>query len=148
VANSGLFPVWSSRQVIQRIDDFVDMRERKVIETLSYVGERFVNAARSTQTYRDQTGNLRSSIGYVIVKDGKIVKGNFQGKRDGVARARETAATLATEVRSGFAIIGFAGMEYAASVESRGRDVITGSVPMSAELLGILKKELALEEFI
>lgn len=45
---------------------------------LQRTGEEFVKIARLEGNYIDHTGNLRSSIGYVIVKDGRIVGKNFQ----------------------------------------------------------------------
>ena len=56
------------------LEEQIQRIEQQTIYNLSYVGERCLNEARSTNSYKDQTGNLRSSIGYVIVKDGKIVQ--------------------------------------------------------------------------
>ena len=86
-------------------------------------------------SYTDQTGNLRSSIGYVVVKDGIIVEnGKSQkylegtlGEGEGVKFARQLAADAP---RKGIVLIVSAGMNYAAYVEARGYNVLT-----SAELL-------------
>jgi len=40
--------------------------EMATISRLQYIGETFINDARTNGNYLDQTGNLRSSIGYVI----------------------------------------------------------------------------------
>lgn len=45
-----------------------------VIRNLVYLGEQAVNIAREKGSYTDRTGNLRSSIGYVISHGGKIVE--------------------------------------------------------------------------
>ena len=45
-----------------------------LLRNLAYIGEMCLNRARQTDSYKDQTGNLRSSIGYVISFDGRIVK--------------------------------------------------------------------------
>ncbi len=46
--------------------------ENEIIERVAYVGETFINNARNNGDYKDQTGNLRSSIGYYIVFNGQI----------------------------------------------------------------------------
>ena len=131
------------KSVVDKITDFADERERIMILTLSRVGEEFVNLARSTKTYKDRTGNLRSSIGYVVVKEGKIVKKDLKGKVAGKNKANEfVQGIINAEKADGFMLICFAGMEYAAAVESRNFDVITDSVMPTAELLEFFKKEL------
>ena len=62
------------------LEEQIQRIEQQTIYNLSYVGERCLNEARSTNSYKDQTGNLRSSIGYVIVKDGKIVRLRKDGR--------------------------------------------------------------------
>ena len=44
-----------------------------LIKQLSYIGEECVRVARQNGSYNDITGNLRSSIGYVVLYDGKPV---------------------------------------------------------------------------
>lgn len=61
-------PQFTTSQIEQQIINFAANHERKFIQSLSYIGEEFVNRARMINTYEDQTGNLRSSIGYVIAK--------------------------------------------------------------------------------
>ncbi|MCL1654222.1 hypothetical protein M2T28_16480 [Elizabethkingia miricola] len=48
------------------------------LRVLRYVGERAVNEARLNGNYLDRTANLRNSIGYVIVVNGRILDVNFQ----------------------------------------------------------------------
>lgn len=50
-----------------------------IITRLSYIGEKCVKIARERGDYFDQTGNLRSSIGYIVLYDGKVMMGgDFQ----------------------------------------------------------------------
>ena len=52
---------------------------RQIIRELSIIGERCINEARLKGSYTDHTGNLRSSVGYVIVEDGQIAQlGGFE----------------------------------------------------------------------
>ena len=67
MANKSLIPMFSIADIAKRIDEFAEAKVQKSIETLHYVGEEFVNRARSIRTYKDRTGNLRSSIGYVVL---------------------------------------------------------------------------------
>lgn len=49
-----------------------------LIKQLSFIGEACVKMARESGDYNDITGNLRSSIGYVILVDGEVkVGGDF-----------------------------------------------------------------------
>jgi len=104
--------------------------EQALLLRLLRIGEEFVTNARNNATFTDRTGNLRSSIGYVILKDGKQIEQNFQrvGKgKSGVAVAKEVAKEAATNFPTGYVLICVAGMDYAAAVESKGYDVITSS---------------------
>ena len=127
----------------QYMENRVNNADQKIIEALQYIGENFVTKARNTGNYSNNTGNLRSSIGYVILKDGQIVDSNFPGdKAGGVSEGMKTAEDVAADYPQGFVLIGVAGMSYAAAVESRGFDVITGSAPEAKQvkdLLGAIK---------
>jgi len=94
----------------QDIDkDLVSSSLSKTISVLTYVGENFVNLARNTKTYRDQTGNLRSSIGYTIAINGNIEKENLSGNPEGVSHAKDIAEEIvkaADEIDSFLIIIG------------------------------------------
>lgn len=122
-----------------------------------------VNDAKNRDTYADQTGNLRSSIGYVIFYNGEQVKaGGFGGgasfpNEDGVRGAGTTGTSagekFALEVGKkysrGFVVVIVAGMEYAAYVEAKGYDVITGSsfllAPIFEQNLKIVKDKTGLD---
>lgn len=141
-------------------------RMRKaIIRILSYVGERSVVHVRTLPSpsaadfptypripphqpyFIDWTGNLRSSVGYVTVEDGKIVKsGGFDGNGDeGERRGRTTARRAAREFPEGYALIVVAGMNYAAYVTDKGYDVLdsaeTLAVELARKLLGQLTSE-------
>ena len=126
--------------VRQSLDQFIGQIEQKTIEALQYAGEEFVNNARMNGNYRDDTGNLRSSIGYVILKDGREIFSSFPGDMATGAKTarRESTRVIMDDVAQtdykGYVLVGIAGMHYAAAVESRGYDVITGSAPGEADL--------------
>ena len=59
-----------------------------IIKQLSYIGEECIKVARKNGSYDYITGNLRSSIGYVILYDGKPVQygasERYSGKKGNV----------------------------------------------------------------
>lgn len=139
-----LIPGFSQGDINRRITNWVVSIEQRIIWTLAMAGEAFVNDARNIKTYKDQTGNLRSSIGYIIARDGEIIQENIEGKTEGKTKAREVAKEVLRDNPKGFILIVVAGMEYAAAVESKGYDVITGSVPATKALLKKKIKEYRL----
>jgi hypothetical protein len=130
-----LIPGFRGQDTDRQVDRFVVSVEERIIMTLAMVGEKFVNDARNIRTYQDQTGNLRSSIGYIIAKDGHIVVEDVEGKAQGKAQAKRIAREILQENKQGFVLIGVAGMSYAAAVEAKGYSVITSSVPAAKQLL-------------
>ena len=140
----GLIPGFTQGDINRRINRWVVSIEQRTIWALAQVGEKFVNDARNIKTYQDQTGNLRSSIGYIIAKDGVIIQENVEGKAEGRAHAKEVAREVLRENSKGFILIVVAGMEYACAVESKGYDVITGSIPAAKALLKKKIKEYGL----
>ena len=103
-------------------------------EKLQEAGEYFIKSAREFKGFEDQTGNLRSSIGYVIANNGSIVVQDLEKSSNGTAGAEgvEKAFRLAQAVASthgkGLVLIGVAGMEYAVYVEAlENKEVISGS---------------------
>ena len=110
---------------------------RTTITKLRVIGEQAVNLARDRGSYMDQTGNLRSSTGYLILEDGEVItKSGFEKVAGKVASNITTngsviglnlAEKIASDYDEGFVLIVVAGMEYAASVEAKGYDVLTSS---------------------
>ena len=136
----GLIPGFSQGNVNRKVDRFVLNIEQRIIWTLAMVGEQFVNDARNKTpaegSFTDQTGDLRSSIGWVVARDGNILTAKFEGKTaEGRAQGHKIADEVLRQYSKGFILIVVAGMEYAAAVESKGKDVITGSIPAAKELL-------------
>lgn len=123
--------------------------DKIAIQALSNLGDMCVIEARErTQeaSWFDQSGNLRSSIGYVIVAHGRIVQySDFnvvkQGS-DGVKEGKELAEELARKYSSGYALIVVAGMNYAERVEAMDNKVVLASAELFArkELPGMMEK--------
>jgi hypothetical protein len=141
-----LVPKFTKVQIQQMLESKIGVIQQAVLSRLQRIGETFVTNARLNGTYKDQTGNLRSSIGYVILKNGEQVFENFEGKTStGKQTAKSAAQDIASKYPTGYVLIGVAGMEYAAAVESRGYEVITSSSITAREelktaLQGLQKK--------
>lgn len=137
----------------EQIDAYIAQRvnavQNAILYRMSYIGEQVLNAARSTNSYKDQTGNLRSSIGYVIVKDGSVVRASsfeqVKNGSDGTSKGRSYAESLAARYKNGIALIVVAGMNYAAYVKKRGYDVIDSSELLAEQLVPQMLRELGLK---
>ncbi len=122
--------------------------ERTIVYRMQIIGEQVLNQARSAGNYQDQTGNLRSSVGYVIVRDGIIIKtSDFATVKDGAAGSKEGesfARSLAERFNKGIVLIVVAGMNYAYYVKKLGYDVIDSSELLADKLVPQMLKQLGL----
>lgn len=110
--------------------------DSKILRQLSYIGEELCNHARNITPSRnsggfdDQTGNLRSSIGYAIYKNGeRKKKGGFKQVKngnDGEKIAKSVVEEYGDNVASalGWTLVIVAGMNYATYVEAKGHNVL------------------------
>ncbi len=115
------------------LEEQIKRIETALIRTLKWVGETVINTARNVKvnTYKDQTGNLRSSVGAVVAIDGKIewqssfktVKHGGQGAKEGL----EFAKSLVSQYPKSIVLICVAGKDYAVHVSNRGLDVLDSS---------------------
>ena len=130
---SGLTPLWKKSDIRKLFDKLGERAEFVIMDLLQRTGEEFVKVARLSGQYDDHTGNLRSSIGYVIVKDGSIAGRNFQvseqagtDKQTGKREGEQLAMDLVKTFTKGYVMIGVAGMKYAVFVEAmENKDVLT-----------------------
>ena len=109
--------------ILKKIEVIQDVVKDQLVD----VAEQFVADARTVNTYKDRTSNLRGSIGYAIVKDGVEIFGNFDGVAEGQAKSKQLVNEVQADYPKGFALIVVAGMNYAVYVEAKGFDVLTGS---------------------
>jgi len=133
-----MIPKFTTKQLESQLINWAAKNERKFIIALGRIGEEFVNRARLINTYIDDTANLRSSIGYVISKNGRIIKRNYKQIGDankGVTMGLNLADEVAAEHPRGIVLIVTAGMNYGLYVETMGYDVLTGSIPNRSQVL-------------
>lgn len=132
------------------IDRYITGRVEAIKKALVYnlcaVGEQVLNAARLTNSYKDQTGNLRSSIGYVVAVDGEIVQmSSFEVVKDGGEGSRggkEYAMQLVRDFPQGVVLIVVAGMNYASYVSAKGYDVLDSSELLADKLVPQMLQQL------
>lgn len=145
----GIKLVTSESAIHDAILKEMDRVNRLTLRALSYLGEKCVIEARDRspeESWIDRTGNLRSSIGYVIASEGKIIKySDFTVVKNG-SEGPETGKTLAEEIarkyRSGYALVVVAGMNYAEYVEAMDNKVVLASAELFArqQLPSIMQK--------
>lgn len=124
-------------------------RQLAVIEyNLNYVGEMCVNAARASSGYTDRTHNLRSSTGFVVVRDGKVVRQSkfepISGGTEGSNSGKAFAAELTRKYPKGYVLVVVAGMKYAAYVSAKGRDVLDSAEQLAERVLPMMVRQLGL----
>ena len=118
-----------------------DILTNLYLEELDRLAMKVVTAVRTSEVsfWNDDTGNLRSSIGYVIMYDGVVRFENFQtcnGKGpDGATTAKSFAYEIASRYPKGIALVIVAGMEYASYVEAiESRNVLAGGELLAKDL--------------
>lgn len=133
-------------QIDAQIQAFVDQRRDKVIKLLSYIGEKCADEAKTNGAYTDRSGNLRASIGYVVVDNGKVVFGSTFDMKDegweGKAAGEEQLRNLAAHYTSGLVLIVVAGMDYAAKVEAMNLNVLSSAELLAEQEVPRLMKKL------
>ena len=127
--------------VAKKFDALLDFIEDETIKALQYVGEQAVTYARSIpdpehggQGFKDQTANLRSSIGYGLYYNGVQITASYEGTPEGTAAGQNLADRIGRET-TGYALVVTAGEYYAVYVESKGRDVLTSAEQKAGEWL-------------
>jgi hypothetical protein len=128
----GITPNFTRGDVQKRFDAFLDQIVKQQIKRLQMLGEMCVNHARSIpkeQGFEDQTGNLRSSIGYMVFVDGVAVHSFYKQVKEGATgiKAGEALANKIGQDQPGVCLVVTAGMNYALYLEAKGRNVLTGA---------------------
>ena len=130
------------RYITGRVEDI----KKAIVYNLCAVGEQVLNAARLTNSYKDQTGNLRSSIGYVVAVDGEIVQmssfDTVKEGREGSRGGKEYAMQLVRDFPHGIVLIVVAGMNYASYVSAKGYDVLDSSELLADKLVPQMLQQL------
>ena len=126
-----------------------------VIRKLAELGEQCVNRIRDRggdASWYDRSGNLRSSVGYVIAHNGSIIRysefNQVKQGSEGVKVGKELAEELVRMYTSPYVLIVVAGMNYAEKVESMDNKDVLASTELWAidqvpKMLEKLKTQIA-----
>lgn len=132
--------------VNQAIEKKILLAKKSMYRALMRIGEECINYARLNGGYIDQTGNLRSSVGYAVIDNGKVVssKGFVKVKTgtEGVISGKQFLDDIIAKHGGGVCLIVVAGMNYAAYVEAKSYDVISGAELQSEKIAPQLLKQL------
>jgi hypothetical protein len=138
-------------KLFAKIDTRIDAARENFQEAFQKTCLEITNLAKSTNTYKDQTNNLRSSIGYIVYDKGELVNEMFtkagtgaegDGSK-GINQGKQIAEQAVKKYPDALVGVIVAGMEYALYVEAKGYDVLTGSCIQAKT---ILEKNLKLTE--
>lgn len=122
-----------------------------IINTFAFIGESCITESRNNGKYVDRTGNLRSSIGYAVLYNNKVVRkgGNTSGTDEGKESAQTFSVELVDKVQSyfpgGIILIVVAGMNYATYVEALGLNVLASGKLLAEKLVPEMMEKLGFE---
>ncbi len=120
--------------------DIPGILHEEIFRSLSYLAEQCIARIRDRSgedSWFDQTGNLRSSIGYAIYSEGrKLIESSFDVVRKGsygAAHGKQMVDELASKYAETYALVVVAGMEYADFVEAMNNKDVLASTELWAK---------------
>lgn len=137
-------PQFSFEDVEAEINKQINERKSQIIHTLEYVGKQCVNDAVKNRGYTDQTGNLKASIGYMILDDGRVVGVSDFSNDTGGQTSKDFLNSIIAENSNGIVLIVVAGMNYARYVEAMGKNVLTSAELLAERIIPTLLKKIGL----
>lgn len=117
------------------VNDAFNIIRNEITMCLTKLGEECIAKIRDrsgSESWFDQTGNLRSSIGYAVYDHGmQKIQSAFQivmNGNDGSIAGRKMLRQLANDYSNAYALVVVAGMNYADYVESlKNKDVLAST---------------------
>lgn len=126
----GLTPKFNDNDLKKLEKSILDDLMQRSIRAALYIGEQLVIHAKTNVGFMDQSGNLRSSIGYVLFVDGQVKAENyvsFSNDNTGIEKGKALAIDIASTIKSRIVLVVTAGMNYAHYVEAKGYNVLTAT---------------------
>lgn len=134
------------RELLKRMRSSADSAEESVLSALDNAGQRLVEIARNTKTYKDNTGNLTASIGYGVYHKGERYSvGGFgygEGGQKGLKKLESVAADYSSRP---LLLIVVAGMDYAIYVERSGYVVLDAAMLQKDSVLNAELKRVKIK---
>lgn len=149
-----------------QLQKLVDNKVDALVTRLHYLGLKCVREARTARIYTDQTGNLRSSTGYAVVKYGKVMfqsgfkaesvsvkTGDGKEKRstgtEGAREGKEFLEELCSKApKDSIVLILVAGMNYAQYVEDLGFNVLDSATRLAKTSVDDIMKGLGFKRAV
>ncbi len=128
----GLVPRFTQADIHAHIQKKLELIEAAILRRLQYLGEQCVVKAREEGSYKDQTSNLRNSIGYVIMLNGQI-KHSTLGTQPSGSIAESVISARKRAYPNAYVLIVVAGMTYASYVEAYHNRVVLSTAELLAE---------------
>lgn len=128
---------------IRVVGDYLTAEANSKLQVIAnvfcYVGEQCIIEARNGGTYTDQSGNLRSSIGYAVLMNGQVIQSDCVDKiKNGDEGVSEGQKYLQSRIKKankkGIVLIVTAGMNYAEYVEAK-EYIVLSSAELKAPVL-------------
>ena len=145
----GIKANFKTSDIEKQMQGFTQRVVNGAVQALGYLGMKCVNYARTVpaeQGFTDRTGNLRSSIGFKVFVGGNAVSEDYKqvlGGAEGMARGKALADEVGARCgENQIMLVVTAGMEYAVYVESKGRDVISGSEGLARQEWPDMKRKI------
>lgn len=135
------------RVITDYLTEEAQAKLRVIANVLCNVGEQCIIEARNNGSYEDQTGNLRSSVGYAVLINGQVIQSDHVDKiKNGDDGVSEGLAFLQKRIKKaskkGVCLIVTAGMNYAEYVEARGYVVLSSAEQKAPVLVKQLLTQL------
>lgn len=142
---------------LREVEAYLEREKKKLIDgivsSLSTIGKTIVKGIMdgSLSNWNDDSGKLRSSVGYIVLVDGKKVdEGGFsvvQDGSEGVAAGKAFAESLIPQFRKWIALIVVAGEDYASYVENiENKSVLAGGEIEARRLIDQMCAQLSKKE--
>lgn len=130
-----------------------------IVNTLETVAIKIISSAQAEGNYKDQTGNLRHSFGYIILKGDKVIYSVFpnydelkdmrninyrlpdMAPEEYLAQATENIVSRLDTSGDKWQLVVFSGAYYALFVELKGYNVLTDFVLDAKEVEEKFKQE-------
>ena len=143
----GIKRTTSEKAVLGALLATAEAQRKLVLTDLGYIGESAVRHARKNHSYKDWSGNLTSSIGYVIYEDDKPIQmsdfeqvkpnENFDNsvELNGSEVGKQFAAKISQIAKQKHKLVIVAGMVYAEAVQKYKYEVLQGAIILAKNLL-------------
>lgn len=123
------------REISGFTEQQISKYEKVLLNIFCEAGEECIIEAKNGGSYTDWSGNLRSSIGYAVLRNGKVFQqGQVEQTKDGKKGVTDGKKYLEKRIKAakqeGIVLIVTAGMNYAEYVETR--KVVLSSAELKA----------------